>query len=99
MKISSIAIVCFILLGASIHAQNQVENVLVEIEKNNKTLSALRKNAEAQRLENKTGNYLQNPEVEYNYLWGNPTPVGNRTDFNVTQSFDFPTAYRYRNQI
>lgn len=99
MKISSIAIVCFILLGASIHAQNQVENVLVEIEKNNLTLSALRKSAEAQRLENKTGNYLQNPEVEFNYLWGNPSSVGNRTDFNVTQSFDFPTAYRYRNQI
>ncbi|HKL72125.1 MAG TPA: TolC family protein [Marinilabiliaceae bacterium] len=99
MKISSIAIICIIVLGASIHAQNQVGNVLDAVEKNNLTLSALRKSAEAQRLENKTGNYLQNPEVEINYLWGNPSSVGNRTDFNVTQSFDFPTAYRYRNQI
>lgn len=99
MKISSIAIICIIVLGASIHAQNQVANVLDAVEKNNLTLSALRKSAEAQRLENKTGNYLQNPEVEINYLWGNPSSVGNRTDFNVTQSFDFPTAYRYRNQI
>lgn len=99
MKISSIAIICIIVLGASIHAQNQVGNVLDAVEKNNLTLSALRKSAEAQRLENKTGNYLQNPEVEFNYLWGNPSSVGNRTDFNVTQSFDFPTAYRYRNQI
>ena len=99
MKISSIAIVCIIVLGASIHAQNQVGNVLDAVEKNNLTLSALRKSAEAQRLENKTGNYLQNPEVEINYLWGTPSSVGNRTDFNVTQSFDFPTAYRYRNQI
>lgn len=99
MKISSIAIICIIVLGASIHAQNQVGNVLDAVEKNNLTLSALRKSAEAQRLENKRGNYLQNPEVEINYLWGNPSSVGNRTDFNVTQSFDFPTAYRYRNQI
>jgi outer membrane protein, heavy metal efflux system len=32
-------------------------------------------------------------------LWGNPSDVGNRTDFSLIQSFDFPTAYRYKNQI
>lgn len=99
MKISSLAIVYILLFGAYIGAQNQMESVLESIEKNNLTLSALQKSAEAQQLENKTGKYLQNPEVEFNYLWGSPSSVGNRTDFNVTQSFDFPTAYRYKNQL
>ena len=43
--------------------------------------------------------YLQNPEVEFNYLWGNPSSIGNRTDFSIKQSFYFPTAYGYLNQI
>lgn len=83
---------------STLFAQNNIENVLVEIEKNNTTLSALKEKTEAGKLGNKTGIYLQNPEVEFNYLWSDPI-TGNRTDFSITQSFDFPTAYRYKNQI
>lgn len=83
---------------STLFAQNSIENVLVEIEKNNTTLSALKEKTEAGKLGNKTGIYLQNPEVEFNYLWSDPI-TGNRTDFSITQSFDFPTAYRYKNQI
>jgi outer membrane protein TolC len=79
-------------------AQNTIDSVLVEIEENNTTLSALRKRAEADKLGNKTGIYLTNPEIEFNYLWGNDV-IGNRTDFSVKQRFDFPTAYGYKNQI
>jgi outer membrane protein, heavy metal efflux system len=32
-------------------------------------------------------------------LWGDPSAIGNRTDISVRQSFDFPSAYAYRNQI
>ena len=71
----------------------------MEIEKNNTTLSALRKNTEAEKVGNKTGIYLQNPEVEFHYLWGNPSVLGNRTDISIKQTFDFPTAYRYKSQI
>lgn len=42
---------------------------------------------------------MANPEVEFGYLWGNPSGEGNRVDLNVTQSFDFPTAYRYKTQL
>jgi outer membrane protein TolC len=59
----------------------------------------LRKQAEAQALSNKTMLYPSNPRVEFNYLWGNANLSGNRTDLKVTQSFDFPSAYAYRNQI
>lgn len=81
------------------YSQDNIESILKEIEKNNTMLSALRSKAEAEKLGNKTGIYLQNPEVEFHYLWSNPSTIGNRTDFSIKQSFDFPTAYNYRNQI
>lgn len=84
--------------GSPLLAQSTIDSVLVEIEKNNTTLSALQKRAEADKLGNKTGIYLTNPEIEFNYLWGNDL-TGNRTDFSAKQTFDFPTAYGYKNQI
>ncbi len=87
-----------IALGSTLFAQNTIENVMAEIEKNNTTLSALKEKAEANKLGNKTGIYMQNPEVEFNYLWGDAV-TGNRTDFSAKQTFDFPTAYGYKNQI
>lgn len=80
-------------------AQNGFEGVLKQIEQNSSTLSALREQMEADKLSNKTGIFLPNPEVEFNYLWGNPSAIGNRKDFNVKQAFDFPTAYGHRNKI
>jgi len=93
-----IALIISMVFGSPLLAQNTIDSVLVEIEKNNTTLSALQKRAEADKLGNKTGIYLTNPEIEFNYLWGNDA-VGNRTDFSVKQRFDFPTAYGYKNQI
>ncbi len=87
------------LIFPGLFAQNSINRILTEIEKNNSTLSALRKGAEAELIGNRTGIYLQNPEVAFNYLWGSPSAIGNRTDINITQTFDFPSAYVYRNQI
>ncbi len=87
------------ILPVSLTAQITVDSVLSNIERNNTTLKALRKNVEAEKLGNRTGIYLQNPEVGFNYLWGTPDAIGNRTDINIKQSFDFPTAYGYRRQI
>jgi len=98
MKKLIIAIICIASFNISLFAQNSIEHVLTEIEKNNTTLTALQQRAEANTLANKTGIYLQNPEIEFNYLWGNDA-IGNRTDFSAKQTFDFPTAYGYKNQI
>ena len=73
--------------------------VLQEIESNSTTLKALREQAEADKLASRTGIYLDNPEVEFNYLWGDPSVMGNRTDVSVKQSFDFPSAYAYKGKI
>lgn len=76
-----------------------IASLLAEIEQNNTQLTALRKAGEAEILENKTGIYLENPEFEFHYLWGNPSTMGQRTDISIKQSFDFPTVYGHQNKI
>lgn len=83
----------------SLNAQNSVTTALKAIEENNKTLKALKATAEAQKLENKTGIYLSNPEAGFNYLWGNPVDMGNRNDFNISQTFDIPTITGMKNKM
>jgi outer membrane protein TolC len=99
MKAIIITVIGTITTCFSLFAQNSFDVVLSEVEKNNSTLSALRKQVDAQKTGNKTGIYLPNPEFEFNYLWDNPNDFGNRTDITVTQSFDFPSAYSYKKQI
>jgi len=88
-----------LILGLNLLAQNSIEAVLLEVERNNTSLAASRKNLDAQIIGNKRGFAPQNPEIEFNYLWGDPSPIGNRTDFSARQSFDFPTAYRHKSRI
>jgi len=91
--------VLMLFAGITLNAQTNINSVLTSIEENNTTLKALRESAEAQKLENKTGIYLDNPEVGFNYLWGNPTDIGNRTDFSVTQTFDIPTITGMKSRL
>ncbi len=99
MKPSTITLIISLILSSGLSAQSTIESILTGIEKNNTTLSALRKTVEAEKIGNKTGIYLQNPEIEFNYLWGTPSVMGNRKDVNITQTFDFPTAYGHKNEI
>ncbi|MBE0680029.1 MAG: TolC family protein [Bacteroidales bacterium] len=98
MKHIIILISVILLCGSNLFSQD-VDKIIAEVEKNNTTLIALRKNADAERIGNKTGLYLQNPEFAFNYLWGSPESIGNRKDMSLVQSFDFPSAYVYRSQI
>jgi outer membrane protein TolC len=84
----------------SVTGQESVyDNFLRSIDENNTLLKALREEAQAQKLANRTGLTPDDPEVEFNYLWGKPSDIGRRKDFAVSQSFDFPTAYIHRNNI
>ncbi|MFV0377264.1 MAG: TolC family protein [Mangrovibacterium sp.] len=95
----TILIAAILVLGFNLSAQTTIDTVLSEIEKNNTSLAAFRKSIDAEKIGAKTGMTPQNPEVEFNYLFGNPSAIGNRTDFSIKQSFDFPTAYVYKSQI
>ncbi len=83
----------------TVNAQDNFQEVLNRIESNNTTLKALQEKTKADKIGNKTALNLANPEVEVAYLWGSPNGEGNRKDLNITQSFDFPTAYGYRSQV
>ena len=97
--INRITIIFLLLFSVSLAKAQTISEVLKQIEQNNTVLAALKQSGEAEKISNKTGIYLENPEVEYHYLWGNNNEVGNRTDFSVTQSFDFPTTYRYKQKV
>ena len=76
-----------------------IDGVLREIEAHNTTLEALRQTAEAQKLENRTGITLSDPEIGFSYLWGGPAAIGNRQDVSVTQSFDFGTLTGLKGKV
>lgn len=94
-------IISFVLLLAvtELFSQNSVETILEEIEKNNTSLISFRKEIDAEKVGNKTGILPVNPELEVNYFWGSPALIGNRVDFSISQTIDFPSAYLYRNRI
>lgn len=86
------------LLPALSWGQNY-NDVLAQIEQNNPELKALQAEAAARAQEARTGLAPADPEVEAAYLWGKPSDMGNRVDLNVTQTFDFPTAYYWRKKV
>lgn len=92
LRIYKPLLVIFLCAGAaaSLDAQSPTEAVLSQIEKNNPQLKAAAADAEADRLENRSGALLANPEFEFNYLWG-ADGIGNRRDVRVTQAFDAAT--------
>ncbi|MDR1332741.1 MAG: TolC family protein [Tannerella sp.] len=83
----------------SLAAQNGIDGVLSSVEDNNTTLKALRESMEAQKLENRTGIFLDSPEVGFNYLWGTPGSIGNRTDVSVSQRFDVATLSGLKSKV
>jgi CzcA family heavy metal efflux pump len=92
-------IILLLLLSCAAGSTKAQPSVLEQIERNNTVLSALRKQAEAEKAANSTGIYPDNPVVEFHYLWGSQATPGNRVDFAASQQLDFPSAYYYRKKI
>ncbi len=99
MKIISLFLVAILLIGSNLYAQRSLDSLLSSVEKGNSTLIAAHNLLDARLLEARTGLSPDNPEVEFGYMWGNQADLGNRTDFAVTQSFDFPTAYTSKSKL
>lgn len=70
-----------------------------EIMKNNLSLKALSSATSAIKEDNLTGLNLANPEVGLSYMFGSPSDVPNKTNVEVTQSFDFPTLSGAKRRI
>ncbi len=91
-----------ILFGSTfaLRAQDDGLTILLQaIDSNNTTLKAVWAATEATKMANLTGLYPNNPQVQVNYLNISPLPNRTRTDVNITQTIDFPTAYTHRRRI
>jgi len=99
MKNKILITAIFISLAFNCNAQSNIPGVLHEVSKNNKTIQSHEQYWIAQKLQYKTGISLYNPTVEYDYLKGSPANAGNQTDILVSQSFDFPSSYRKKQQL
>jgi len=88
-KLLSVICICAATSFAA-SAQTSTETILRQIEENNPQLKAAAAEADAEKIENRSGALLENPEFEFNYLWG-ADGIGNRRDFRVTQAFDVAT--------
>lgn len=96
MKIT--AIFAALLFTSGLHAQTAgIDDVLRQIETNNKELQANAQQIASQKLEAKTDNNLPDPTFSYAHLWG----AGDATisEMVVSQSFDFPTLYASRHKL
>ncbi len=80
-------------------AQDRLDFLLDQIEKNNPTLQALAVQRDAGKIGARIGLLPENPEVEFGFLGGSPASLGRRFDISVRQTFDFPSAYVYKARI
>ncbi|MCM0245408.1 TolC family protein [Bacteroides fragilis] len=95
----TIIIIVELLASMSLAAQENISSILFSIEENNTKLKALKEEMKAQKLGNKTGIYLSDPDVAFGYLWGTPSNIGTRKDFSVTQTFDIPTITGMKSRL
>ncbi|MGK7395134.1 MAG: TolC family protein [Candidatus Cyclobacteriaceae bacterium M3_2C_046] len=84
----------------SVNAQDTgIEQVLQKIKQNNKTLKAYQEYVKGQTLNLSAGNNLPDPEASGYYLPFGDSGGGDYTEFQVSQSFEFPTVYAQRRDL
>ena len=91
-KIFMVALLC---TGLSVSEAQNIEKVLADIERNNPVLRAQQTLVAARRAEVRSENTLENPEAELIRSWARHSP-DKVLEINVTQGFDFPSAYTAR---
>lgn len=73
--------------------------ILQEIEQNNASLKAFSSLIESERLVLKTENNLPDPQAGAFYLPFGDHSTGDYSEFQITQSFEFPTVYGARSNL
>ncbi|HUH27287.1 TolC family protein [Gelidibacter sp.] len=84
-----------------INAFSQDKNIgelLNEIEQNNTELKGYQSFIESQQLENKSTNNLPDPQLSGYYLPFGDNATGEYTEYEISQSFEFPSVYGSRNK-
>lgn len=99
MKQIILLIVVFSMLPVAYAQTGTIEQILRNIEENNKELKANGQLTQSKKLEAKTDNNLSDPTVNYSYQFGSPQELGKSGELTVAQGFDFPTLYGSRNKL
>lgn len=76
-----------------------IDSILKQVEQNNQELKALSDYVESKRLELKSGNNLPDPQFGAYYLPFGSHSTGDYTEFQISQSFEFPTVYSARGSL
>jgi len=82
----------------SVSQNSNIEKLLIEIEHNNTELKGYQSFIESQQLENKSKNNLPNPQLLGYFLPFGNNATGNYTEYQIAQSFEFPTVYASRSK-
>lgn len=76
-----------------------MDALLKSVEQNNAQLIAYKKAADATKSANHAEVVMDDLELGYNRLWGNPTTIGNRHDVSVSQPIDLPTVFGTKSKV
>lgn len=89
--------ICGCLFFVNGYSQNKnIEELLNEIEHNNTELKGYQSFMESQRLENRGTNNLPDPQLSGFYLPFGDNATGDYTEYQISQSFEFPSVYSAR---
>ncbi|WP_027066278.1 TolC family protein [Maribacter sp. Hel_I_7] len=94
-----VSAICGCLFFVNGFSQNKnIGELLNEIEQNNTELKGYQSFIESQQLENKSNNNLPDPQLLGYYLPFGDNATGNYTEYEISQSFEFPTVYGTRSK-
>ncbi|PHQ27927.1 TolC family protein [Leeuwenhoekiella nanhaiensis] len=92
-----VSAICGCLFFVSGFSQDKnIEELLNEIEQNNTELKGYQSFVESQQLENRSNNNLPDPQLSGFYLPFGDNTTGDYTEYQLSQSFEFPTVYAAR---
>ena len=99
MKKYIVSAICGCLFFVNGFSQDKnIGELLNEIEQNNTELKGYQSFIASQQLENKSANNLPDPQLSgYNLPFGD-NATGNYSEYEISQSFEFPTVYGSRSK-
>lgn len=89
-----------VLICAPVYSYAQsFQDFMHSVNENNPRLQVLQKWLEAEAVLVRTGVYPSNPQLSYNYLFGNANTIGDQQEFEITQSFKLPGYYTSKSDV
>jgi len=91
--------IIFLLISFNIINAQSYKDILKQISSNNRDIKAYKEYLNSVYLESKTNSLPFNPKIEYSYLSGSGSDIGNKQELVISQPFDFPSVYFLKSDI